>query len=91
MIKPVAVDNRTQFLHQLPLLAVEGTGGFAETVHRPQRLELPSKVEQTPVVVQPGATGCPLMTTLCNKTVSHLKWLDRYMFSFLQHNFSAES
>ena len=93
IIKPVAVDNKTMFLHQLPLLAVGGTVGFAGIVHTPQRLEQSLKVEQA-VVVQPGATGCPLETSLCNKTVSHLKWLDRYMFifNFLKStNFSAKS
>ena len=74
IIKPVAVGNKTTLLHQLPLLAEGGTVGFAGIVHTPQRLEQPSKVELA-VVVQPEATGHPLETSLCNKTVSHLKWL----------------
>ena len=93
IIKPVAVDNKTVFLHQLPLLAEGGTVGFAGIVHTPQGLEQSSEVEQT-VVVQPEATGCPLETSLCNKTVSHLKWLDKYIFTgnfLLETNFSAKS
>ena len=70
IIKPVAVDNKTMFLHQLPLLAEGGTVGFAGIVHKPQRLEQSLKVEQE-VVVQLEATGCPSETSLCNKTVSH--------------------
>lgn len=66
IIKPVAVDNRTQFLHQLPLLAVGGTAGFAGIVHKPQWLEQSVKVEQA-VVVQPAATVCPLEMSLYNK------------------------
>lgn len=81
IIKPVAVDNKTMFLHQLPLLAVGGTVGFAGIVHTPQRLEQSLKVEQA-VVVQPGATGCPLETSLCNETVSHLNgWTDTCLYN----------
>ena len=76
IIKPVAVDNKTMFLHQLPLLAEGGTVGFAGIVHTSQGLEQSSKVEQA-VVVQPEATGCPSETSLCNKTIFH-----HYFISF---------
>lgn len=56
IIRPVAVGNKTQFLHQLPLLAVVGTVEFAGIVHKPHWLEQSLKVEQA-VAVLPEATG----------------------------------
>ena len=61
----MAVDNRTQFRHQLPLLVVGGTVGFAGIVHTTQWLEQSLKVEQA-TVVQPVATECPSEMSLWN-------------------------